>query len=94
MQQKTTGETKGVNKMIIPCKEYNSGQFRKYNLAVKEWSGRHGGFPQIAFYFFWNRFGQRRIDGFVSVINGSHLWFRTKKAALKYEKGVKQNDVM
>lgn len=52
---------------IITTLEYNKRQEEKYKQRVAEWKPEIGGFPQIAFYFFYDNKGNRRTDGFVAT---------------------------
>lgn len=69
--------------MIITCKEYNNIQSVKYHEAWKQLTDMSRGCPQIAFYFFWDKRGNKRTTGFVKIEGQSHQWAKTKKELLK-----------
>ncbi len=74
---------------IITCKEYNAEQSEKYHKRCKEWKPEQGGFPQIAFCFFYDEKGNRHEDGFVAMNEKTHIWSKTRLGVLrKFNKSV------
>lgn len=73
---------------IITAYQYNMQQMEKYEQRCKEWEPSKGGFPQIAFYFFYDEQGNHRITGYVAVNGKCHLWGETilglKRRITKY----------
>ena len=50
---------------IIPIEKYNTSQKLLYVKAVKEWKPGSGGFPNIAFYYFFDEEGKKKETGYV-----------------------------
>ena len=68
---------------ILKTSEYNKKQKIKYNELCEAWKPEHGGFPQIAFMFFYDNEGNTRENGFVAINKNHEVWARTKKEAIK-----------
>jgi hypothetical protein len=76
-----------MNMNILTVSEYNARQLVKYHERCSEWDSRKGGFPQIAFYLFFDKNGNERKKGFVlEYQNGAQCFARKKDAEAERQK--------
>jgi hypothetical protein len=78
---------------VMPITEYNAIQTDKYSKACKEWDFSKGGFPQVAFYLFYDEQGNQRNEGFVAVSEDwkKHIYAPTEIGAKRrYNKFAKR----
>jgi hypothetical protein len=67
---------------IMTVREYNNQQTAKYHRDCQAHDSSKGGFPQIAFYLFFDNFGNERKKGFVLKTKTGAKCFKTKKEAV------------
>lgn len=73
---------------IINAAEYNKTQLNKFHKDFKKADGYE---PQVAFYCFFNKFGNFRNYGFVGKTKRGVIWDKTKKAVK--ERLLKEKDL-
>ena len=67
---------------VLKVKDYNREQIKKWELRVKNWDYKKGGFPNLCFYTFSTPKGLHRQRGFV-IRWGDSAYFRLTKKEVK-----------
>lgn len=68
---------------VLPVIEFNQHALAKFKKACSEWRPEQGGFPNVAFYVFYDGAGNQRKNGFVASVGDAHYWRPTKKGAIE-----------
>ena len=79
---------------IEHVRDYNARQKTKWRKACDNFEYGKGGFPNLCFYIYTNKYGYEQTRGYVlNEENGSRL-FKTKKEALKARYDREQSDLL
>ena len=70
---------------VLKVKDYNREQIKKWELAVKNWDYKKGGFPNLCFYTFSTPKGLHRQRGFVIIEGNRHYFKLTKKEVKEFK---------
>lgn len=68
----------------MSVQDYHAVMYAKYDKACKEYEYGNGGFPNVAFYLFYDEQGNQRQNGFVATdsIYNKACWAKTMKSAI------------
>lgn len=70
------------NVRVEPVAVYNARKRVAYSEACKAWNPSTGGFPQIAFYLWFDEEGNEQTEGYIGSTERASYWAPTMRKAL------------